>query len=78
MKSFNYPPVVKDNVRKPQFVTGNLELFNASKIFWIPFEQFIVPFLIKPNIGGKNLVLFILVITKGLSYFLLRIMMEET
>ena len=53
-------PVVKDNVRKPEFVTRNLKFFNSSKVSWIPFEQLVMPLLIKPDIGRQNLVLLIL------------------
>ena len=57
---FFISPIIKNYVRKPKLIAGNLELFNASKICRVPFEQIIVPLVIKPHIRSQNLVLFIL------------------
>lgn len=53
-------PIIQNYVGKPELIAGNLELFNASKFCGVPFEQIIVPLVIKPHIRCQNLVLFIL------------------
>ena len=53
-------PIIQNYVGKPKLIAGNLELFNASKVCGVPFEQIIVPLMIKPHIRRQNLVLFIL------------------
>ena len=53
-------PIIQNYVGKPELIAGNLELFNASEFCGVPFEQIIVPLVIKPHIRRQNLVLFIL------------------
>ena len=53
-------PIVKNYIGKPDFIARYPQHINSTKLLWVPLEQLVVPFVIKPDIGRQNLVLLIL------------------
>ena len=58
---FDGLPVVKHNVRQPNFIAGNPDPGDAAEIFGVPYQQLIVPLLIQPHVGRHHLVLLVLI-----------------
>ena len=47
--------IIKDNVREPDVLTGNMEVFHASVSLGVPGQLVVGPLLLNPDVGGQNL-----------------------
>ena len=47
--------IIKDNVREPDVLTGNMKVLHASVSLGVPGQLVVGPLLLHPDVGGEYL-----------------------